>query len=116
MRRNELKITTFNPLIVTAHSDDIISLFRDLGFEVRHEKKELDSVSSKLVRMRDANGNHVDIVQQDQMPRDLTSIRMNVNSFQEAYDLQQNGWNDLSRQNGERHWHGFAIRFYDCCC
>ena len=77
MRRNELTITTFNPLIVTAHSDDIIS----------HEKKELDSVSSKLVRMRDANGNHVDIVQQDQMPRDLTSIRMNVNSFQEAYDL-----------------------------
>lgn len=44
-------------------------------------------MSSKLVRMRDANGNHVDIVQQDQMPRDLTSIRMNVNSFQEAYDL-----------------------------
>lgn len=29
-----MKITTFNPLVVTAHSDDIISLFKDLGFEV----------------------------------------------------------------------------------
>ena len=37
--------------------------------------------------MRDANGNHIDIVQNDQMPRDLTSIRMNVDSFQEAYEL-----------------------------
>jgi hypothetical protein len=82
-----MKITTFNPLIVTAHSEDLISLFKELGFEVRHEKKELDSVSSELVRMRDANGNHIDVVQQDQMPQDLTSIRMNVDSFQEAYDL-----------------------------
>ena len=82
-----MKITTFNPLIVTAHSDDVISLFKDLGFEVRHEKKELDSVSSELVRMRDANGNYIDVVQQDQLPRDLTSIRMNVDNFQEAYDL-----------------------------
>ena len=82
-----MKITGFNPLIITAHSDDIISLFKDLGFEIRHEKKELDSVSSKLVRMRDANGNHIDVVQQDQMPRDLTSIRMNVDNFDEAFEL-----------------------------
>jgi hypothetical protein len=82
-----MKITGFNPLIITAHSGDIISLFQELGFEVRHEKKELDSVSSKLVRMRDANGNHIDVVQQDQMPRDLTSIRMNVDNFEEAYNM-----------------------------
>ena len=82
-----MKITGFNPLIITAHSDDIISLFKDLGFEIRHEKKELDSVSSKLVRMRDANGNHIDVVQQDQMPKDLTAIRMNVDNFEEAYNM-----------------------------
>jgi hypothetical protein len=82
-----MKITTFNPLIVTAHSEDIISLFKDLGFEVRHEKKDLDSVASRDVRMRDANGNYVDVVQVDQMQRDMAEIRMNVDNFDEAYEL-----------------------------
>jgi hypothetical protein len=82
-----LKISTFNPLIVTSHSDDLINLFQELGFEVRHTKAELDSVASKDVRMKDANGNYVDIVQIDQMPRDLTQIRMNVDNFEEACDL-----------------------------
>lgn len=82
-----MKITTFNPLIVTAHSDDLISLFKELGFEVRHEKKDLDSVASKDIRMRDANGNHVDIVQMDQISRDLTQIRMNVDNFDEAFEM-----------------------------
>jgi adenylate cyclase class IV len=82
-----MKITTFNPLIVTAHADELISLFEELGFEVRHEKKELDSVASRDVRMRDANGNHVDIVQVDQMPHDMAEIRMNVDNFEEASEL-----------------------------
>ena len=82
-----MKITTFNPLIVTAHSDELIRLFEELGFEVRHEKKDLDSVAARDVRMRDANGNHVDIVQVDQMPKDLTQIRMNVDDFDEAINL-----------------------------
>lgn len=82
-----MKVTTFNPLIVTAHSDELIQLFEELGFEVRHEKKELDSVATRDVRMRDSNGNHVDVVQVDQMPRDLAEIRMNVDDFKEAYDL-----------------------------
>jgi O-methyltransferase involved in polyketide biosynthesis len=82
-----MRITTFNPLIVTSHSDELIQLFEELGFEVRHEKKELDSVAARDVRMRDANGNHIDVVQVDQMPRDLTEIRMNVDDFKEAYDL-----------------------------
>lgn len=82
-----MKITTFNPLIVTAHADELIKLFEDLGFEVRHVKQELDSVASKDVRMKDANGHHVDIVQVDQVPRDLTQIRMNVDHFEEAYEL-----------------------------
>ena len=82
-----MKITTFNPLIVTAQSDEVIKLFEELGFEVRHVKNNLDSTASKDVRMRDANGNHVDIVQHDQVPRDITQIRMNVDNFEEAYDL-----------------------------
>ena len=82
-----MKITTFNPLIVTSHSDDLIRLFEDLGFEVRHVKKEIESAASKDVRMKDSNGFHVDIVQHDQIPHDLAQIRMNVDNFEEAYNL-----------------------------
>jgi predicted RNA binding protein YcfA (HicA-like mRNA interferase family) len=82
-----MKITTFNPLIVTAHADDVIKLFEELGFEVRHVKDEIDSAASKDVRMKDANGNYVDIVQNDQMPRDMTNIRMNVDNFEEACEV-----------------------------
>ena len=36
--------------------------------------------------MKDANGFHVDIVNA-QVPQDMTSIRMNVDNFDEVYEL-----------------------------
>ena len=33
-----MKITSFNPMIITANADDIIKTFEALGFERRHEK------------------------------------------------------------------------------
>ena len=46
-----MKITSFNPLIATAHSDSIIKLFEELGFERRHTKEgiEMPSISSRAV-------------------------------------------------------------------
>ncbi len=82
-----MKITTFNPLIVSSKPDDIIKLFEELGFEIRHEKKDLDSAASRDVRMKDANGFYIDIVEHDQVPHDIAEIRMNVDNFEEAYDL-----------------------------
>ena len=38
-------------------------------------------------RMKDANGFYVDISKVESIPRDLTAIRMNVDNFQEAYEL-----------------------------
>ena len=34
-----MKITTFNPLILTKEADNIIALFEELGFEKRHNKE-----------------------------------------------------------------------------
>ena len=96
-----MKITTFNPLILTAHSDAVIRLFEDLGFEVRHVKKDLDSVAAtKDVRMRDAEGHHLDIVQIDQLPHDMTQIRMNVDNFEEACDLLKEYGFQSTRKDG----------------
>ena len=34
-----MKITSFNPLIVTKDAEPVIALFEDLGFEKRHTKE-----------------------------------------------------------------------------
>lgn len=83
-----MKITTFNPLIVSKKSDEIISLFEELGFEKRHTPL-VDTGDRKVTRtrMKDAAGFYVDITEFDTIPRDVTAIRMNVDNFQEAYDV-----------------------------
>ena len=57
-----MKITSFNPLIVSADAASATKLFEELGFEKTHSK---DSVNNDLnytaVRMKDPNGFHVDI-------------------------------------------------------
>jgi hypothetical protein len=83
----KMQITTFNPMIITANVDEIIKTFEALGFERRHEKIDIDERTGSSVRMRDANGFHVDIAQVDVMPQDLTAIRMNVRDFDEAYEF-----------------------------
>ena len=82
-----MKITAFNPMIMTPKADDVIRLFEELGFEKRHVKTGLNDEGITNVRMRDANGFHVDISAVDRLPQDMTSIRMNVDSFEDAEQL-----------------------------
>ena len=81
-----MKITTFNPLIVTNDAEGTIKLYEELGFE-RHHTITVQSNGKDItsVRMKDANGFYVDIAQAAGLPRDLTLIRMNVDNFDEAY-------------------------------
>lgn len=70
-----MKITSFNPLIVTKDAENVIKLFEDLGFEKRHSKtSETNDMSVASVRMRDENGFHVDVSQVATLPRDMTVI------------------------------------------
>lgn len=89
-----MKITAFNPMIVTRRSEDAIALFEALGFERRHQKTaEVEEGAQGLgftaVRMKDANGFHVDVCAADyeNLARDMTVIRMNVDDFDEAAAL-----------------------------
>ncbi len=82
-----MKITTFDPLIVTDHANDIIKLFENLGFEKTHNpitNIEIGAVSD--TRMKDSNGFHVDVADM-KVPQDVIIIRMNVDNFEEAYDI-----------------------------
>ena len=83
-----MKITTFNPMILSPHADDVIKLFEDLGFEKRHAPT-VDTGKSEVTstRMADANGNHIDIAGVASLPQDMTIIRMNVDNFDEAFEM-----------------------------
>ena len=83
-----MKITTFNPQIITKDAESVKKLFEDLGFEQRHNPKGIGELDVTGIRMKDANGFYLDISQPDvQIPQDLTVIRMNVDNFGEAYEL-----------------------------
>ncbi|MCR5121999.1 MAG: hypothetical protein K6B74_06225 [Ruminococcus sp.] len=79
-----MKITAFNPLIVTKDAKAVTELFEVLGFEHAHKKTGInDDVTS--FDMKHPGGFRVDVAQVDQMPQDMTAIRMNVRDFDEAY-------------------------------
>ena len=83
-----MKITTFNPQIMTRNADAVVRLFEELGFERRHTKEGIGELDVTGIRMKDAEGNYLDISQSDEVPgNDLVAIRMNVDDFEEAYQL-----------------------------
>jgi hypothetical protein len=82
-----MKITAFNPLILTPKGADAVKLFEELGFERRHTKTGINDQGITSVDLKDANGFRVDVTQVDQLPRDMVTIRMNVNNFEEAYEF-----------------------------
>ena len=83
-----MKITTFDPLIVSPKAADAIKVFEALGFEKTHAPvTETETGENHTVRMKDANGFHVDVSQVDSFQQDVTYIRMNVDDFEEAYSI-----------------------------
>lgn len=83
-----MKITTFNPQIIARDADAVVKFFEELGFEKTHTKENIGDMKVKGIRMRDANGFHVDISQNSIIPVEtITSIRMNVDNFDEAYKI-----------------------------
>lgn len=85
-----MKITSFNPLIVTKDAEKVIALFEALGFERRHKKTGINDKDVTSVRMRytgeDGKIFHVDVTEAD-VPQDILSIRMNIPDFDEAFAM-----------------------------
>lgn len=76
-----MKITSFNPLIVTTDPESAIRLFEELGFEKRHTKEGISINNRTNVRMKDPNGFHVDITKGE---KTWTMIRINVDDLDET--------------------------------
>ena len=83
-----MKITAFNPQIITKNADTVVNLFEALGFEKRHNKEGIGELDVIGIQMKDANGFCLDISQPElELPQDVTAIRMNVDDFDEAYGM-----------------------------
>ena len=81
-----MKITAFNPLIITPKAADAVALFEALGFEHAHTKTGIeDDITSFDLKL--GEDFRMDVTQVDQMPQDMTTIRMSVDDFDEAYEL-----------------------------
>ena len=83
-----MKITTFNPMILSKDADAVIAIFEALGFEKTHAPT-VDTGKSMVTstRMRNADGFHIDIADVKSVPQDMTIIRMNVDDFDEAFEM-----------------------------
>ena len=83
-----MKITTFNPMIITKNPEAVIAVFEALGFERRHAPAGISGAGLEysVVRMTDANGFHVDVAYTGApLPQDVSAIRMNVDDFDEGF-------------------------------
>nr|WP_316625134.1 hypothetical protein [uncultured Ruminococcus sp.] len=84
-----MKITAFNPLILTKDAEATIALYEALGFERRHTKSGIEgNVTSVTMRYTGDDGKvfNIDITEAP-VPQNVTTIRMSVRGFDEAYQL-----------------------------
>ena len=87
-----MKITAFDPFIETKQANNIIKIFEELGFEKSHTKEgiEIADRNDKITRMKNADGFHLDLLQSGtDIPCDMVGIRINVDNFDEAYEILQ---------------------------
>ena len=83
-----MKITSFGPEVMVTDAEPVIQLFKDLGFEPRHHQEGLADKNVEGNVLRDANGFRMNILQVPGLSRPaIPSIRMNVDNFDEAYEL-----------------------------
>ncbi len=81
-----MKITAFNPLILTPNAAEAVALFEEMGFTHAHTKTGIEGGITSF-DLKYGEDFRVDVTQVDSMPQDMTTIRMNVRDFDEAYDL-----------------------------
>ena len=84
-----MKITGFNPIIASNKAEEIVKLFEALDFSKTHAPVvSSDTGTAVVTRMKHPDGYHVDVLALDRViPQDLTGIRINVDNFDEAYQL-----------------------------
>ena len=82
-----MKVSGICPLIVSPKADELIKLFEELGFESNHVKSDIEGGDNINTAMKDADGNRIDIASTKHLEKDLLSIKINVDHFEEALEF-----------------------------
>lgn len=82
-----MKVTGFTPMVATTDAAAAIALFESLGFKKAHMKDAGQGGGFDYTTFKDENGFTVDVVDGKSFPRDFALIRVNVDDFDEAYDM-----------------------------
>ena len=81
-----MKITNFSTMIISPKADEIVEIFNALGFEKEH-KKEFETRSTITSTVMKDNDGHIISIAKAPIEADRTVIRMNVDNYEEAYEL-----------------------------
>ena len=83
-----MKITGFNPLILSPKAEDAVKVLEELGFKKTHAPvTETETAEILTVRMKNEGGFHIDVSELKSIEKDMMFIRMNVDNFDEAYAI-----------------------------
>jgi hypothetical protein len=73
---------------MTNDANSLVALFEELGFKKQHNPHGIGELNVNAIQMKDGNGFCLDISQPEMdFPKDLVAIRMNVEDFDETYEL-----------------------------
>ena len=81
-----MKISSVGTLIVSPKKEEYLKLFKELGFEEEHVKSDIEGGANVNTVLKDAKGNRIDISSTQKLDKDLTSLRINVDNFEEALE------------------------------
>ena len=83
-----MKITSFNPQIISKDAESVVRLLEEMGFDRRHTKEDIGELNVTGISMKNADGFYVDVSETDAAKdKDIVAIRMNVDDFDSAYRL-----------------------------
>ena len=88
-----MKITSFYPLIVTKHEDELKEIFEALGFEMAHVKTDFGVIPSDNTVMKDSLDNRVELsnlTDAIKAEEDTVIIRVNVDDIEGYTNLLTN--------------------------
>ncbi|MCQ2050185.1 MAG: VOC family protein [Candidatus Saccharibacteria bacterium] len=81
-----MKVTAFNPALVTNNPDESIGFFKKLGFKII-KKLTFDSVNDIEYILENESGQRMDIVYDEKIQKNMNVCRINVDDFDEAVNI-----------------------------
>lgn len=81
-----MKISSVGTLIVSPKKEEYLKLFKELGFEEEHVKTDIEDGANINTVLKDHKGNRIDFASTQKLDKDITSLRINVDNFEEALD------------------------------